>query len=144
MMRVRHRDGAVWEALAGYCRAVRSGDWIHVSGTTASGPDGQALFPGDVGEQTRAAIDLGIVAIEALGGHRSDIVRTRVFLVAGADWEPAARAHADRLGDVEPANTMLYVAGLIGPEFLVEVELEAHIDTDTQPDTPVGDGVSHR
>lgn len=133
MSRTSHRDGTVWESVAGYCRAVRVGSRIAVSGTTASAPDGRALHAGDVGAQTAAAIDKGIAAIEALGGQRTDVVRSRIFLVAGTDWEPAARAHADRLGDVGPANTMLYISALIGPDHLVEVELDAEIDPEARP-----------
>lgn len=68
--------------------------------------------------------------MQALGGRLDDVVRTRVFLAPGADWEGAARAHAEVMGSVAPANTMLYVAGLIGDGFLVEVELEAETPVD--------------
>lgn len=127
----RHRDGTPWESVAGYSRAVRSGDMIEVSGTTASAPDGSALHPGDVGGQTEAALLVGIAAIEALGGRRQDVVRSRIYLVAGADWEAASAAHAQVLGDVAPANTLLFVAGLVGADHLVEVELAARLGADT-------------
>jgi enamine deaminase RidA (YjgF/YER057c/UK114 family) len=120
-----HRDGSPWESVAGYVRALRCGHEILVSGTTASAKDGTVLHPGDVGAQTRAALEKAVSAIEALGGRREGVVRTRVYLVPGADWEAAARAHADRLGDVAPTNTTLFVGGLVGEGLLVEVEAEA-------------------
>ena len=113
----RHRDGGGWEESAGYSRAVRRANLIAVSGTTADGADTY--------EQTRAALSRALDAIEKLGGQVDDVVRSRVYLVPGADWEAAARAHAELLGAVAPANTMLHVASLIGDSFLVEVELEA-------------------
>lgn len=124
-MTARHRDGTVWERMAGYCRAVRHGAHVVVSGTTASSPDGTALHPGDVGAQAEAALRIAVDAVVALGGRREDVVRTRLYLVHGTDWRPAAEAHARVLGDVEPANTLLYVAGLVGPDHLVEVEVDA-------------------
>ena len=125
----RHRDGTGWEQTAGYSRAVRRFGHIAVSGTTANGPDGVALHPGDTYRQAVAALDRAISAVKSLGGGLQDVVRTRVYLAPGADWEEASRAHAEVLGAVAPANTMLYVAGLIGDGFLVEVELEAERNT---------------
>jgi len=121
----RHRDGGGWEEKAGYSRAVRRFGRIAVSGTTATADDGGALHRGDTYGQTLIALERAIAAMEALGGELEDVVRTRVYLVPGADWEGAARAHAKVMGSVAPANTMLYVAALIGDGFLVEVELEA-------------------
>jgi enamine deaminase RidA (YjgF/YER057c/UK114 family) len=106
---------------------VRRGARIAVSGTTASAPDGTVLHPGDTGAQTRCALERALAAVAALGGRRGDVVRSRVLLVAGADWEAAAAAHALVLGDVEPANTLLFVAGLVGEGHLVEVELDAEL-----------------
>ena len=125
----RHRDGGGWEEQAGYSRAVRRFGRIAVSGTTANADDGSALHPGDTYRQTLVALERAIAAIEALGGGLEDVVRTRVYLVPGADWEGAARAHAKVMGAVAPANTMLYVEALIGDGFLVEVELEAETRT---------------
>ena len=123
----RFRDGSGWEQTAGYSRAVRRGPRIEVSGTTATGPDGRAIRPGDAGGPTRAALERALTAVKHLGGRREDVVRTRLYLVPGADWEAAARAHAELLGDVAPANTTLFVQGLVGEGFLVEVEIEAHV-----------------
>ncbi len=118
----RHRDGRGWEKQAGYSRAVRRGNRIAVSGTTAA--DSSA----DSYEQTRAALEQALDAIAALDGTKEGVVRTRIMLAPGADWEAAARAHAELFGDVAPANTMLYVAGLIGDGYLVEVEVDAEAD----------------
>ena len=126
----RHRDGGGWEEQAGYSRAVRRFGHIAVSGTTATAADGRALHPGDTYGQALVALQRAIAAMQALGGRLDDVVRTRVFLAPGADWEGAARAHAEVMGSVAPANTMLYVAGLIGDGFLVEVELEAETPVD--------------
>ena len=124
----RHRDGSELEALAGYSRAVRRGGRISVSGTTATAKDGSALHPGDTYLQTRAALEKALAAVGALGGTANDVVRTHVYLAPEADWLAASRAHAELLGEVAPANTMLTVAGLIGDGFLVEVEVEAQLD----------------
>lgn len=119
----RYRDGAPWEPLAGYSRAARAGDFVAVSGTTA--PSGAEVLPGDTYGQVRAALGQVIEAVEAFGGNRSDIIRTRVLLVPGADVDDACRAHREVLGDVAPANTLLFVAALIGPGLLVEIEADA-------------------
>ena len=103
---------------------------IAVSGTTASADDGSALHRGDTYGQTLVALKRAIAAMETLGGGLEDVVRTRVYLVPGADWEGAARAHLELMGSVAPANTMLYVAALVGDGFLVEVELEAEISVE--------------
>jgi enamine deaminase RidA (YjgF/YER057c/UK114 family) len=121
----RYADEAAEQDAAGYSRAARRGGRILVSGTTASGTDGVALHPGDTYRQTREAIATGLRAVAALGGTRDDVLRTRVYLAPGASWEDAARAHREAFDAVRPANTMLYVAALIGDGLLVEVELDA-------------------
>lgn len=129
-----HRDGEGWETAAGYARAVRRGKRIEVSGTTVPGrgPDAE----GETGRQTHAAITQGLAAVTALGGVAADVVRTRVFLAPGAVWQEAGAAHAALLGHVAPANTTLYVAGLIG-DSLVEVEIEAEVIPEPPPGSPV-------
>jgi enamine deaminase RidA (YjgF/YER057c/UK114 family) len=119
----RYHDGAPWEPIAGYSRAARAGSFIAVSGTTA--PGGGEKFPDDTYGQVRAALGKVVEAVEALGGRRSDIIRTRVLLVPGADVDDACRAHLEVMGDVAPANTLLFIAGLIGPGLLVEIEADA-------------------
>ena len=118
----RFTGGGGPQDQAGYSRAVRRENVIAVSGTTATGPDGAALHPGDTGAQARVCLRRIEQALTALGGGLDDVVRTVVYLAPGASWEQAARAHRDVLGAVRPANTMLYVAALIGDGFLVEIE----------------------
>lgn len=123
----RFRDDTAWQDLAGYVRAIRSGSRVEVSGTTSSAPDGTARYPGDVHGQTRDALDRSLAAVAALGGTVADVVRTRVLLVPGADWQAAARAHREVFAEHPPANTTLYVAGLVGDGLLVEVEVSAEV-----------------
>jgi len=123
----RYVDEALWQDTAGYSRAARRGGRILVSGTTSTGPDGEVLHPGDSYGQTLEAIAKGLRAVEALGGSRDDVLRTRVYLAPGASWEDAARAHREAFDAVRPANTMLFVAGLIGEGLLVAAELDAEL-----------------
>lgn len=118
-------SGTHWEDLAGYARAVRVGDRILVSGTTATGPEG-VIGGGDPAAQTRFILDRIEKAINQLGGALHDVVRTRIYLRHVADWEPVALVHGERFGAIRPANTMVQ-AGLIGDEYLVEIEAEAII-----------------
>ena len=124
----RLTDDVRWQEEAGYSRAVRRGNVVVVSGTTATGPDGAALHPGDTGAQARLCLDRIEQALTALGASWFDVVRTVVYLAPGASWEQAAHAHRDVLGAVRPANTMVYVAGLIGDGFLVEIEAQAVVE----------------
>ncbi len=119
----RFRDGRGWEKKAGYSRAIRRGSRIHVSGTTAA--DDSA----DTYAQAVQALEQALAAVTELGGTKQDVVRTRIMLAPDADWEAAARAHMQLLGSVAPANTMVYVGGLIGDGYLVEVELEADVES---------------
>ena len=121
----RLTDDSGWQEQAGYSRAVRRGNVVTVSGTTATGPDGAALHRGDTGAQARLCLGRIEQALTALGAGLDDVVRTVVYLAPGASWTEAAQAHRDVLGAVRPANTMLYVAGLIGDGFLVEIEAQA-------------------
>lgn len=125
MVRASVGTGTVWEAMAGYARAVRVGDRILVSGTTATGLDG-AVAEGDAAAQARFVLDKVERAIEALGGRLRDVVRTRVYVRRQEDWEAVARVHGERFGAIRPANTLVQ-AGLIGDSYLVEIEAEAVI-----------------
>ncbi|HHY55475.1 MAG TPA: RidA family protein [Chloroflexi bacterium] len=118
-------SGTVWEAMAGYSRAVRIGDRILVSGTTATGPDG-LVGAGDPAAQARYALDKIEAAIRQLGGRLEDVVRTRVFVSNIEHWEAVARVHGERFGHIRPVNTLVE-ARLVGPEYLVEIEAEAVI-----------------
>ena len=116
-------SGTVWESMAGYSRAVRVGDRILVSGTTATGPDG-LVGADDPAAQARYAIDKIEAAIRQLGGRLEDVVRTRVYVSDIAHWEAVARTHGERFGHIRPANTLVE-ARLVGPEYVVEIEAEA-------------------
>ena len=119
-------SGTVWEPMAGYSRAVRKGNRIHVSGTTAT--HGSRTIGGtDPAAQTHFCIDKIAGALQSLGGSLEQVVRTRVFVSDLSQWEPIARAHGERFGHVLPANTMVQ-ASLIGDEYLVEIEADAELD----------------
>ncbi len=118
-------SGTPWEDLAGYCRAVRHGDRVWISGTTAT--HGTRVIGGsDPAAQTHFIIDKIEGALQSLGGRLEDIVRTRVFVKHMTDWKAVARAHGERFSGIFPANTLVQ-AGLIGDEYFVEIEAEALI-----------------
>jgi enamine deaminase RidA (YjgF/YER057c/UK114 family) len=121
----RFRDGSAFEATASYCRAVRSGPLVSVSGTAATGPDGAALHPGDTYAQTKAAFGRALLGAQELGASAAETVRTRIYLGPDSEWREAVRAHSELFAGVDPANTTLYVAGFIPEGVLVEVELDA-------------------
>ncbi len=115
--------GTRWEPVIGYSRAVRAGNWIAVTGTIGLKPDGSC--PPTATEQMRQALETVIAAVEALGGCRSDIFRTRIYVTDIHLWEEIGRVHAEVLGDVRPATTMVEVAALADPAAFVEVEADA-------------------
>jgi enamine deaminase RidA (YjgF/YER057c/UK114 family) len=122
-LRQQVSSGTHWEALAGYSRAVRVGDHIYVSGTTATGPDG--LVGGDDPAAQMAYVISKIeTALKSLGARLEDVVRTRVFVSRIEHWEAVARVHGERFGEIRPANTLVE-ARLVGPEYLVEMEADA-------------------
>lgn len=124
MTRQNFSSGTTWEEMAGYSRAVRIGDRILVSGTTATDENGELVGGDDPAAQTRYAIRKIERAIRALGGELTDVVRTRVFVSNIDNWEPVARTHGELFRDIRPANTLVE-ARLVGPQYLVEVEAEA-------------------
>ncbi|MFT4737343.1 MAG: aryl-alcohol dehydrogenase-like predicted oxidoreductase/enamine deaminase RidA [Cyclobacteriaceae bacterium] len=118
-------SGTVWEDMAGYCRAVRKGNRISVSGTTAT--HGERMIGGsDPAAQATFVLDKIQGAIESLGGSLEDVIRTRIFVNDINDWEPVARAHGERFATIKPANTLVE-AKLVGDGYLVEIEAEAEI-----------------
>jgi enamine deaminase RidA (YjgF/YER057c/UK114 family) len=112
-----------WEPVVGYSRAVRAGDWIAVTGTIGLRADGTC--PATAEEQMRQAMEIIISAVEALGGRRTDIIRTRIFVTDLALWQEIGRVHAELMGDVRPATTMVQVAALADPSAVLEVEADA-------------------
>lgn len=122
------KDESSWQDIAGYARARLVNGQIAVSGTTA---DLESMSPADRSStysQVTNCLERGIAAIEALGGRKDLILRSRMYLTPDADPLEASRAHAEHLGEVSPANTTLYVHSLIGPGLLVEVELDSFVD----------------
>ena len=125
--RLRIDTGSVWEPICGYSRAVRMGDRILVSGTTATHGGGRVVCPGDPGGQAVYILDKIQASIEALGGTLEDVIRTRIFVRDQRQWEPIARVHGRYLGHVRPANTLVEVSNLVG-EYEVEIEAEAVVE----------------
>ena len=121
----RVSTGTHWEALAGYGRAVRKGDRIYVAGTTASHGD-RVIGGTDPAAQTHFIIDKIDGALQSLGAGLEDVVRTRVFIREGVEWEPVACAHGVRFAEIRPANTLVR-ADTIAEELLVEIEVEADL-----------------
>lgn len=124
-------SGTVWEALAGYSRAVRYGNHIYVAGTTATDLDGQVVGIGDPAAQTNYIIIKIAHALEQLGGSLTDVVRTRIYVRQVDDWEPVARVHGEFFAQIRPANTLVQ-AQLVGDDYLVEMEADAVIGAGRQ------------
>jgi enamine deaminase RidA (YjgF/YER057c/UK114 family) len=117
-------SGSKFEKLFGFCRAIRVGDYIHVSGT-APILDGKPAAPGDPAAQARRCFEIIEAALQEFGADRRHVIRTRMFLTRISDWQQVGAAHAEFFSEVQPAATMVEVSGLIDPEWLVEIEADA-------------------
>ena len=121
-MRTNIASGAPWEAIAGYSRAVRVGNTIHVAGTTAQGDDGELIGVGDPAAQTKRCLEIIESALVEAGATMADVVRTRMYVTDISQWEPIARVHGQVFADIRPVTAMVEVSGLVDPRMLVEIE----------------------
>lgn len=117
-----------WESALGYCRALRVGAQIWVSGTAPSDGQGGTYAPGDGYAQTHRCLAIIEEALGDLGASLAEVVRTRLYVTDMDQWEAIAKAHQERFGDYPPASTLVKVAGLMNPDMVVEIEAEAHCE----------------
>lgn len=123
--RNRVPSASSYASVIGFSRAIRVGDRVLVSGTGPILPDGSC--DDDAEAQARRCLDIVLDALKQLGASPADVVRTRMYITDAAFWEPVGRAHGAVFGDVQPAATMVVVAGLLDPRWKVEIEAEAQL-----------------
>jgi enamine deaminase RidA (YjgF/YER057c/UK114 family) len=123
-------SGSPYEPRIGFSRAVRAGNFVSVSGTAPIGPDRKTVAPGNPSGQARRCFEIIRAALEEAGSSLADVIRTRIYLTRIEDWEEVAEVHGEFFRGIRPASTLIMVTRFIEPDWLVEIEADAVVESD--------------